>query len=202
MKCPSCGNEGGSGKFCRGCGSPMPAVSTMNCAACGAEVPTGAKFCLKCGAAQSSVTAAPVDENCAKCGRPLIPGAKFCRACGTPREAAAAHVAPTVVASVPVPTPPTPKTPPPEPERVINVAPSSPVVERVRPIAPAPVKAAPPAVPDEVPPAGSNKGPLIAILLMVAIVAGGMIWWFVVRNSTPAKAPIEKGPLYSVPAGQ
>ena len=43
--CPSCGKKTAKGKFCMECGSPLVA----KCSKCGAELPTGAKFCFECG---------------------------------------------------------------------------------------------------------------------------------------------------------
>jgi membrane protease subunit (stomatin/prohibitin family) len=45
MICPSCGQKTPSGKFCMQCGQPL----VNKCPNCGAEVPAGGKFCLKCG---------------------------------------------------------------------------------------------------------------------------------------------------------
>src|SRR4051794_20481512 len=56
----------------------------MACAACGAQLPPDAKFCLECGASQHST--------CTGCGLSVPAGAKFCAECGTP-----------VAAQVPVP---------------------------------------------------------------------------------------------------
>ena len=43
--CPACGQKTHKGKFCSECGAPLIA----KCAGCGAELPSGAKFCLECG---------------------------------------------------------------------------------------------------------------------------------------------------------
>ena len=43
--CPHCGNKTKKGKFCSECGQPL----VNKCPKCGAEVPSGAKFCLECG---------------------------------------------------------------------------------------------------------------------------------------------------------
>lgn len=53
------------------------------CPKCGAEVPTGAKFCARCGAKTDGGAAGGV---CKKCGTRLLAGAKFCSECGTPVE--------------------------------------------------------------------------------------------------------------------
>lgn len=45
MICPKCGKETPKGKFCVECGQPL----IDRCSGCGAEVPTGGKFCPACG---------------------------------------------------------------------------------------------------------------------------------------------------------
>jgi hypothetical protein len=58
----------------------------MICSKCGASVPEGRKFCIKCGAAFSSKAEPPEttqrNANCAKCGAPILPGRAFCGSCG------------------------------------------------------------------------------------------------------------------------
>ena len=78
-KCPKCGHEGNTGKFCSECGSPKPAEG-WKCPKCGHEGNTG-KFCSECGSPK------PADDGtwtCPKCGREGNTG-KFCGECGTPR---------------------------------------------------------------------------------------------------------------------
>ena len=43
--CPACGKKTMKGKFCMECGAPLVA----KCAKCGAELPSGSKFCFECG---------------------------------------------------------------------------------------------------------------------------------------------------------
>ena len=50
------------------------------CPKCGAEVPTGAKFCPGCGEKLN------VQRFCSNCGQPLKEGDKFCANCGTKVE--------------------------------------------------------------------------------------------------------------------
>lgn len=50
------------------------AQTERTCAACGAALPAGAKFCPECGAG--------VKYTCPKCGAAVAPSAKFCPECG------------------------------------------------------------------------------------------------------------------------
>jgi hypothetical protein len=45
MKCPSCGADDQTGKFCAACGAGLD----VQCSSCGAEIPAGARFCTACG---------------------------------------------------------------------------------------------------------------------------------------------------------
>ena len=76
-KCPKCGAEGNTGKFCGECGTPKPAEG-WKCPKCGAEGNKG-KFCSECG------TPKPADDGswtCPSCGKTGNTG-KFCGECGT-----------------------------------------------------------------------------------------------------------------------
>ena len=53
----------------------------MQCPACGAENPSGARFCEQCGVA--------MEARCPHCGASVRAGARFCVACGQPLEALA-----------------------------------------------------------------------------------------------------------------
>ena len=55
--CPSCGSEG-AGHYCSNCGASL----TGRCAACGAELSPGAKFCHHCGTAAGAKPPATVDS--------------------------------------------------------------------------------------------------------------------------------------------
>ena len=78
------------------------------CAACGAELVLGARFCRKCGKSVSAVRDTPTAEppaeaksvsasaedhaspavlKCAACGAALVPESRFCRKCGKPVSA-------------------------------------------------------------------------------------------------------------------
>ena len=78
-KCPKCGQEGNTGKFCGNCGTAKPAEG-WKCPKCGTEGNKG-KFCHECGAPK------PADDGtwtCPKCGHQGNTG-KFCGECGTPK---------------------------------------------------------------------------------------------------------------------
>jgi hypothetical protein len=53
-------------------------VVEMNCPVCGADNPSGHKFCNEC--------AAPFEKRCAKCGYGNAPTAKFCGECAASLE--------------------------------------------------------------------------------------------------------------------
>jgi hypothetical protein len=54
----------------------------MQCSACKAENPRGARFCEQCGVA--------MELRCPHCGAAAGPGARFCVACGQPLQPVAA----------------------------------------------------------------------------------------------------------------
>ena len=68
----------------------------MRCSACGAENPSGSRFCLECGV--------DLARACPTCGTALPSHAKFCNECGTTLILAGQ---PTVATATPaqVPTP-------------------------------------------------------------------------------------------------
>jgi membrane protease subunit (stomatin/prohibitin family) len=78
-KCPKCGKEGNTGKFCGECGTPKPADG-WKCPQCGHEGNNG-KFCSECG---SPKPAGDSKWKCPKCGHDGNSG-KFCGECGSPR---------------------------------------------------------------------------------------------------------------------
>ncbi len=63
----------------------------MNCEHCGAENPTGQRFCGSCGSALS--------QSCAACGAVNPAGQRFCGECGAPLGTALAPAAATVAAA-------------------------------------------------------------------------------------------------------
>ncbi len=67
-------------------GSGALAASPEKCAACGASLPTGAKFCSACGAKAAVAVPASEEALCVACGA-KIPKARFCPECGAPQEA-------------------------------------------------------------------------------------------------------------------
>ena len=60
----------------------------MRCAACGADNPEAAKFCIQCGAALAAI--------CPACGHRNPPAARFCMECGSPLDGAAPQPRPRV----------------------------------------------------------------------------------------------------------
>lgn len=72
--CPSCGAQNPSGqKFCGTCGQPM--IIGIKCQSCGTINPMGQKFCGDCGKKLVKI--------CPSCGKELEPTQKFCGDCGT-----------------------------------------------------------------------------------------------------------------------
>jgi class 3 adenylate cyclase/tetratricopeptide (TPR) repeat protein len=70
----------------------------MTCAACGAENPAEARFCLNCGE--------ELERRCPSCGETVEPGARFCSSCGASLAAAEEPAAPS-----PAPQPPARRSP-------------------------------------------------------------------------------------------
>ena len=78
-KCPACQADNPSGaKFCVSCGAAM-APPGLVCAGCTASNPPGSRFCSSCGA-----SLAPAVVHCTQCGTEIASGGKFCPSCGTP----------------------------------------------------------------------------------------------------------------------
>lgn len=76
----------------------------MNCPTCGAEQPTGAKFCNQCGARLPELLPALPPGACARCGAANPPASKFCAECGAPLSAAPAPVIAASMAQDALPT--------------------------------------------------------------------------------------------------
>ncbi len=78
VPCPRCGAWVPSGyKFCTKCGAP---IQTWICWRCRSPVPQNRKFCGKCGAPRER----PQTVICPYCGYENLPGRKFCGRCGRP----------------------------------------------------------------------------------------------------------------------
>ncbi len=81
-KCPVCGHEGNTGKFCGECGAKKPeAPSTWKCPTCGHEGNV-AKFCEECGTKKPEGSET---WKCPACGHDGNTG-KFCGECGAKKE--------------------------------------------------------------------------------------------------------------------
>jgi tetratricopeptide (TPR) repeat protein len=66
MQCPECGADAGDANFCGECGADLrDLTASSGCAACGGEVPEGAKFCPECGA-PTGVRSAPAEKTAAE----------------------------------------------------------------------------------------------------------------------------------------
>lgn len=77
VACPSCSAQINQGsKFCPSCGAKIE--SSKKCPSCGAEVPANSKFCLECGAKMTPAKCT--------CGADIPAGAKFCPECGKPTQ--------------------------------------------------------------------------------------------------------------------
>jgi len=76
--CPDCKHPVGvDAKFCPSCGHQL--LVFQQCGQCGKNLPPGAKFCSRCGAA---VAPAPKEKKCTKCGMVNLPESVFCNQCG------------------------------------------------------------------------------------------------------------------------
>ncbi len=80
--CAACKAQVPSGaKFCPGCGKPALPPGTTACPECQTPNPQGAKFCMNCGKSM-----APPTTECPKCQTANPAGAKFCANCGNALE--------------------------------------------------------------------------------------------------------------------
>jgi hypothetical protein len=209
MKCPNCNAEGGSGKFCRSCGSPLTAPKKIVCSGCGTEILSTTKFCAKCGTRVAPVEAA-AGEICTKCNAPLEPGAKFCKSCGQPTgavprlevvESAAPKVSEAATVPAMAPQVISSSTAPSSVGSAPQLRPTPPVpitsISRPVPVEPFPVEQEP----ERFSPSAPGKKPIIWMggILVIAAVAV-LTWWFGFRTPPVNSAPIVKGPLYDQPA--
>lgn len=79
--CRNCNAAIPSGmKFCGKCGSPVSKPKTI-CTKCGSEIPEGMKFCGECG---TPIVKQP--RVCPNCGSQVADGMKFCGRCGNRME--------------------------------------------------------------------------------------------------------------------
>ncbi len=199
------------------------------CPSCGASVRPGAKFCLKCAAPLTSAAgkfAAKASEKCLHCGSQLKPGSRFCKSCGKPaplggarpdstRAQVEAPIAPAQSDQIPVPrssspeplgTSPIPATKlPPKPETrptIVPAPPSSvprPVPKSVR------EQEARIAQPQKLPASsggfwGNNKALLLSGVVVLALIAGGLTYRFVLRKPAANSTPVASAPAPSQPA--
>lgn len=88
-KCPFCGKIIAKNiVYCDGCGERVLPEDVLICPnpKCGAFLPAGTLFCLKCGTPIVSETPPEPEQvqKCARCGAQLSEGAMFCTVCGEP----------------------------------------------------------------------------------------------------------------------
>ncbi len=191
------------------------------CPACGADQPTGKKFCRNCGTALTAAPAPPPVPSepgiaCPACAKPSPAGARFCRNCGTVLAAAAPPPeAPRVASPEPIRTPPAAVPEPvatPEPVRPPPVAAAPQPVPRAVPVPPAkaPAKASEPSAPPPRAPepeilarpetaaareGGGKTGMIVGIAAVLALMfAGG---WYFVRSKSPAVSSPDEAVLTS-----
>ena len=75
VACANCGAQNPTGaRFCANCGNTLG--GSVSCPKCGTGNPQGAKFCTNCGTELAAST------KCPQCGAENLPGAKFCNECG------------------------------------------------------------------------------------------------------------------------
>ena len=208
MKCSNCSAEGGSGKFCRECGSPLTEPQKPTCSSCGAELLPSARFCAKCGKKTGvPAAAAPSSEpKCPQCGTRVHSGMKFCKACGAPLSTAApalASMEPALVEPAPLHFEPA------SPSEIATSPSTTPApIPVIRPPSPAPRVASAPAIDDEshppdafpAEPAMSGRKPALIAGVLLAALIGSAVWGFAIRKPPVNNAPIVKGPLYDQPA--
>lgn len=220
MKCPKCAQEAGEGRFCRSCGSPTaaspaPAQAASVCPFCGAEVRPGAKFCASCAAPLGQTAAPPAAAvamtMCVNCGAETPADTKFCKSCGKSMAPAPPPVTPDLLPTVMMATPlppaapnPAPPEPPPAPRPSVAPPPAPPPPRKEPQPAPTPVaKSEPPrpaAAPATRPTPGSNKILVIASVVVLALLAAGLVYKFVLHKTPAQSAPVAESPVAEPPA--
>jgi class 3 adenylate cyclase/tetratricopeptide (TPR) repeat protein len=78
----------------------LGSLDVIGCSTCGAENPSGQKFCGECGS--------PLVRACPSCGAANPPGQKFCGECGSQLEVEAAPATTAATAAPPAPPAPAP----------------------------------------------------------------------------------------------
>ena len=213
MKCPKCAAEAGSGRFCRGCGAPLaanvePAQPVGVCPSCGMDVQPGAKFCAGCGAPWGSAPVAAEMLICVNCGAEAKAGTKFCKSCGKAIGSGPPAVSPDMMPTAMMASPVRPAAPPPPPQAPL--LPPRPKEKEPPAAAPKlvakgePVKPSPGLKPQR--PGGSKLMLVITSIVAVALIAGGLVYWFGFRKtivqkvqSAAVEAPATEQPTTSAP---
>lgn len=153
----------------------------MRCSRCGANVVEGDRFCENCGA-PVAVQAGPV---CPVCGQQSEPGMRFCQQCGAELSAGPQFAQPVPTAQ-PVP--------PAQPYQAVQQYAGQ--YGAAQPGAVFPPQAVQPPVQPSRPGESAGKGKkktalivgIIIAVLVVALVAGFGVWWFILRDSDTQSA--------------
>lgn len=148
----------------------------MRCSRCGANVVEGDRFCENCGAP----VAVQAGSVCPVCGQQSEPGMRFCQQCGAELSAGPQSAQPVPTAQ-PVP--------PAQPYQAVQQYAGQ--YGAAQPGAVFPPQAVQPPVQPSRPGESAGKGKkktalivgIIIAVLVVALVAGFGVWWFMLRDS-------------------